>query len=77
MLPHGIFELPALILSCAMGLLLCRTGTERLRRGEGAAPFFPRVMDCLRAFALLAVPLLLIAALAEAYVTPAMLARAM
>ncbi len=76
-LPHGIFELPALILSCAMGLLLCRTGTERLRRREDAAPFLPRVMDCLRAFALLAVPLLIAAALVEAYVTPALLARAM
>lgn len=25
-LPHGIFELSALILSCALGLLICRTG---------------------------------------------------
>lgn len=29
-LPHGIFELSALILSCALGLLICRTGTERI-----------------------------------------------
>lgn len=39
-LPHGIFELSALILSCALGLLLCRTGTERILK-KSDTPFFP------------------------------------
>ena len=76
-LPHGIFELAALILSCALGLLLCRTGTDRLRSKDGSAPFFPRVLDCLRVFLFAAVPLLLIAALVESYVTPLLLSLAM
>ena len=67
-LPHGIFELSALILSCALGLLICRTGTERID-----TPFFRRLLDCIRVFLTFSVPLLLVAALIETYVTPALL----
>lgn len=72
-LPHGIFELPALVLSCALGLLVCRAGTDRLRRVEGAPPFLTRLGDCLRVFLFAAVPLLLIAALVETFITPLLL----
>ena len=71
-LPHGIFELPALILSCALGLLICRTGTERILK-KSDTPFFRRVLDCIRVFLTFSVPLLLVAALIETYVTPAFL----
>ena len=71
-LPHGIFELPALILSCALGLLLCRTGTERILK-KSDTPFFRRVLDCIRVFLSFVAPLLLVAALVEAYITPALL----
>ena len=71
-LPHGIFELPALILSCALGLLICRTGTERILK-KSDTPFFRRVLDCIRVFLTFSVPLLLVAALIETYVTPALL----
>ena len=71
-LPHGIFELSALILSCALGLLLCRTGTERILK-KSDTPFFRRVLDCIRVFLTFSVPLLLVAALIETYVTPALL----
>lgn len=70
LLPHGIFELPALVLSFAMGLYCCTQMTRRCRKDETA----PRAADCIaqmsRLFALLIVPLLLAAALMEAYVTP-------
>ena len=68
-LPHGIFELSALILSCALGLLLCRTGTERILK-KSDTPFFRRVLDCIRVFLTFSVPLLLVAALIETYVPP-------
>ena len=68
-LPHGIFELSALILSCALGLLICRTGI--LKKSD--TPFFRRVLDCIRVFLTFSVPLLLVAALIETYVTPALL----
>mgnify|MGYP000445856992 CR=1 FL=1 len=61
-LPHGIFELSALILSCALGLLICRTGTERILK-KSDTPFFRRVLDCIRVFLTFSVPLLLVAAL--------------
>ena len=76
-LPHGIFELSALILSCALGLLICRTGTDRLRRTKEAVPLWPRLQDCLRVFLFGVVPLLAAAALIEAYITPVLLALVM
>ena len=76
-LPHGIFELPALVLSCALGLLLCRTGSDCIRKRDGAAPFFPRVLDCLRVFLFAVVPLLAAAAFVEAYLTPLLLSAVM
>ena len=76
-LPHGIFELSALILSCALGLLICRTGTDRLRRKKEAVPLWPRLQDCLRVFLFGVVPLLAAAALIEAYITPVLLALVM
>lgn len=71
--PHGIFELPALVIACALGLLLCKTGTARLRRRGEACRFLPRLRDCFRAFLILVLPLLLLAALTETYLTPLLL----
>ena len=76
-LPHGVFELTALILACTLGLLICRTGTDRLRRKKEAVPLWPRLQDCLRVFLFAVVPLLALAALVEAYVTPVLLALVM
>lgn len=76
-LPHGIFELTALILACTLGLLICRTGTDRIRRKKEAVPLWPRLQDCLRVFLFAVVPLLALAALVEAYVTPVLLALVM
>ena len=68
-LPHGIFELTALILSAAMGLYLCETVTNALTRKQtgsvGAA-----VSRCCRVLLLWVLPLLVIAALVETYITP-------
>lgn len=76
-LPHGVFELTALILACTLGLLICRTGTDRLRRKKEAVPLWPRLQDCLRVFLFGVVPLLAAAALIEAYITPVLLALVM
>lgn len=70
LLPHGILELPALILAFAMGLYVCGHLTRRCRRDKHAL----HVWDCLvlisRMLLLVLIPLLAAAALAEAYVTP-------
>ncbi len=71
--PHGIFELPALVLAFAMGLYVCGQLTRRCRRDASAL----HVWDCLvlisRMLLLVLIPLLAVSAVAEAYVTPAVL----
>lgn len=76
-LPHGIFELPALVLSCALGLLVCAAGTDRVRRVEGAPSFLLRLRDCLRVYFCVCVPLLVCAAVVETYITPLLLSAAL
>lgn len=71
LLPHGILELPALLLAFAMGLYVCGHLTRRCRKDESAL----HVWDCLvlisRMLLLVLIPLLAAAALVEAYITPA------
>lgn len=68
--PHGIFELPALILAFATGLYVCGQVTRLCRRDKEAL----HVWDCLllmsRVLFLALLPLLAAAAVVEAYVTP-------
>lgn len=70
LVPHGVFELPALIFAFAMGLYVCGHLTRRCRRDENAL----HVWDCLvlisRMLLLVQIPLLAAAAVMEAYVTP-------
>ncbi|MBQ0038307.1 MAG: stage II sporulation protein M [Clostridiales bacterium] len=71
--PHGIFELPALVISLAMALYLCRLTTQRLKSKSSKqpkTPLKPALFDCLRVLIMQIVPLLLIAAVVEAYITP-------
>ena len=69
-IPHGIFELPALILAFATGFYVCGQVT-RLCRGNKEGR---HVWDCLllmsRVLLLVLLPLLAAAAVVEAYVTP-------
>lgn len=69
-LPHGIFELPALILAFSMGLYLCGHITRRVRGDETALSLGQCVSLGGRLLVFLILPLLLLAALMEAYVTP-------
>ena len=69
LLPHGIFELPALFLAMAGGLYLCRTLVRYVRRNEKGL-VGPVVLNLLRLLVMHIVPLLLAAAAIEAYVTP-------
>ena len=70
-LPHGLAEFPALILAFGVGLYVCGQVTRRLfRRDESAL----HIWDCLvlisRLLLLVLIPLLAVAAILEAYVTP-------
>lgn len=73
LVPHGIFELPALVLFCAAGLYLCSCTTARLR-GNTEIRLMQTFSDISSLFLLMILPLLGLAALVEAYITPQLLA---
>jgi stage II sporulation protein M len=66
-LPHGIFEIYATILTQAIGLWLGIKFYKKLIKNE---PFKPHLMWALKKYFKLALPLLLGAALIEAFITP-------
>ena len=69
-LPHGIFEIPALMLSIAFGLRLCLLVTRLLRRNAGRYDLYDFSADTARALVLAVVPLLIMAAFVESFITP-------
>ena len=71
-LPHGIFELPALCLSLAAGLCLCQNINRYIRKNEkGIMKLL--LLNILRVTGLVVIPLLVVAAIMESYVTPAVM----
>ena len=66
-LPHGIFEIPAFILSGALGILLAQSLIAEWYHGGDAAGDAGRFA---RVFLLYVVPLVVIAAFVEAFITP-------
>ena len=71
-LPHGIFELPALCLSLAAGLCLCQNINRYIRKNEKGF-MKPLLLNILRVTGLVVIPLLVFAAIMESYVTPAVM----
>lgn len=71
-LPHGVVELPTLVLFCAAGLYLCSCTTARVR-GNKDIRLIPVLAQISTLFLWVILPLLALAALIEAYVTPQLL----
>lgn len=71
-LPHGIFELPALCLSLAAGQCLCQNINRYIRKNEKGI-MKPLLLNILRVTGLVVIPLLVVAAIIESYVTPAVM----
>ncbi len=71
-LPHGVFELSALLIAFALGLLLCRRTTQYVRKNTKGV-MKPLLCNIARSFVMHVLPLLVIAAVAETYITPAVL----
>lgn len=69
-LPHGIFELPAVLLGTSIGLLLGMHTIKRLR-GRSETPMAGELSRAMRFYCTVIVPLLLLAALVEAFITAA------
>ena len=72
-LPHGVIELPALVLFCAAGLYLCSRVTARVR-GDKTVRLIPTLAMVSTLFLCVILPLLAVSSLVEAYVTPRLLA---
>lgn len=70
--PHGILELPAVFLGTAIGLMLGAMFTHRLT-AKSEISIGAEFGQALKFFVILIVPLLMVAALVEAYVTSALL----
>lgn len=69
-LPHGIFELSALVLSAACGVRLCLNMGRLVTSNPRRMPMTELLCDLLRVLLLVIAPLTVIAAFVEAYVTP-------
>lgn len=72
LLPHGIFEIPAIILGVAMGLYLCRSINAAIRKKPDAPRLEAVIPQLVRQAILVVIPLLAAAAVIEAYVTPSL-----
>ncbi|HVP25585.1 MAG TPA: stage II sporulation protein M [Methanomicrobiales archaeon] len=66
-LPHGIFEIPAFIISAALGFIL---GASLLAEWHGVGDSAETARAHARTFLLVVVPLVVIAAFIEAFITP-------
>lgn len=69
-LPHGIFEIPALTLSIACGVCLCWNMCRLVLNSPKRVPMVELLGDLLRVLLLLVMPLTVAAAFVECYVTP-------
>lgn len=69
-LPHGIFELPSLVLSISCGMYLCRNMCRLVTNSPKKVPLVELLGDLLRVLLLLVMPLTVAAAFVECYVTP-------
>lgn len=72
LVPHGIFEVPANCLGSALGLVLWIFVTKKVIR-KNKEPLLPFLIQCLRVFVLFILPLLLVAGIIEANITPIIL----
>ena len=77
-LPHGIFELPAMFLTFGMGVYICRFLTRRFfrRNLEDKRTFIDVMNGIAKGFVLAVIPLVTIAAFIECFVTPEIMAWA-
>ena len=75
-LPHGIFEIPAIIIALACGMYLCRCITENIRSKDKKKGVVGNTLKLtLRVFVFHVIPLLIAAAFVEAYITPIILSH--
>jgi len=70
LVPHGIFEIPAVLISGGLGFLLARA---LIAEWHGAGDAAAEALSLARLFLRVVIPLLAVAAVVEAFITPAIL----
>ena len=70
LLPHGIFELAALVLAAACGVYLCRNIGRLVTNSPKQIPAVELLTDLLRVLGMVIAPLTAAAAFLESYITP-------
>ena len=71
-LPHGIFEIPALIISMSMGIYLCLNLSMKVF-GRGKEKISKILLEYIRLFISVILPMIIIAGIIETYITPMLL----
>lgn len=69
-LPHGIFEFPAIFLSCAIGVKLGKANYQKLFKKEMETPYKQVWKESLLFFICVILPLFIVAAGVEIFITP-------
>jgi len=69
-MPHGVFEMTALVLAIAFGLKLCSIVNGVIAATKNISDIFQYIAEMARAAVLTVLPLLMAAAVIETYVTP-------
>lgn len=69
-LPHGLFEIPAILLSAALAFVISKSLVKKWVSG---GPFLPTFRHALKTVIFIILPFLLIAAFIEAFITPGLL----
>jgi len=70
MLPHGIFEIPAIILACVFGARHGKSAYRALFKKQQDVPYKVVFKQTIRSFFYVLLPLLIVAALVETFITP-------
>jgi stage II sporulation protein M len=73
-LPHGVIELPAVFLGTSIGLMIGAQALKRLT-GKSETPIGTELLQGLRYFCSVLLPLLFVAALVEAFITTALISQ--
>lgn len=69
-LPHGVIEIPALILGVTLGVHLCNKLVKKILKRSFKGEVKQAIIGCLRIYLLWLIPLFFIAAFIEAFITP-------
>ena len=76
-LPHGIFELAALVLAASCGSMVCRISTNRCLKRPQKEPDVNSFIRAMEVLLFAVAPLTVIAAFIETYITPVLLQQFM